>query len=240
VRSVEPQERRDERDTPLGSLLEAPERFIRLPEAEPEGPEGEARRPWLVRGFPEADDGHRYALIAAVAMGLVVLCLLLSLPGQGRSADVAPAIHPLGATAPGSDLAIPVGHRLRSHTVNADGDQDVLAAALGGPAALAPLIGSPVTADGVVVRETYDGNAFSVRSRTGAAMVVYVPDRGPTDLALTLTPRRRVTFEGTLLAVPDDIASIVGVEAAAVAQRTGGYLVAIPETLHPVRDLRRS
>jgi hypothetical protein len=234
---VRPDERRDERTTSLGSLLETPDRFIRLPEAEPEGDE---RRRAILRELPGEDDGRRYALIAAVAMGLVVLCLLLSLPGQGRSPDVPTAIHPLPATAPGSDLSIPVGHQLRTHTVNADGDQDVLSIALGGPTALAPLIGSPVTADGVIVRETYDDNAFSVRSRTGAAMVVYVPDRGPTDVPLTLTPQRRVTFEGTLLAVPDDIARIVGVEAAAVAQRTGGYLVAIPETLHPVRHLRRS
>jgi hypothetical protein len=233
---VQPDDRRDERDAPLGSLLEAPDRFIRLPEAEPEA---EPRRRPLVPAFPEEDDGRRYALIAAVAMGLVVLCLLLSLPGQGRSPQATPAFHPLAATAPGSDLSIPVGHRLRSHTLNADGDQDVLAIAQGGPAALAPLIGSPVTADGAIVRETYDDNAFSVRSRTGAVMIVFVPDRGPTAVALTLTPGRRVTFEGTLLAVPDDIASIVGVEAAAVAQRTGGYVVATPETLHPVRQLRR-
>jgi len=236
VRIVQPEGRRDERPTTRGSTLEAPEPFIFLPEADPEP----TPRPEVVREPADEDDGSRYALIAAVALGLVILCLLLSLPGQSRSPDVAPSDRPLAATAPGSDLSIPVGHHLRTHTVNAAGDQDVLALAQGGSAALAPLIGSPVTADGVIVREVYDDNAFSVRSRTGAAMIVFVPDRGPTDVPLTLTPQRRVTFEGTLMAVPDDIAGIVGVEAAAVAERTGGYLVATPETLHPMRHLRRS
>jgi hypothetical protein len=218
--------------------LEAPERVIRLPEA----PEEALERREL--GFPSSlleDDGSRtWLLVTAVALALVVLCLLLALPGQGRAPTTAATIHPLPATAPGADLAIPVGKRLRSQTVNAANDQDVLAIARGGPAALAPLVGAPVTGDGVLVRENYDGSAFSVRSRNGAAMIVYVPYAGQTDIALSLTAQRRVVFDATLQPVPPDLASLVGAEAAAVAARTGDYLVAVPESIHPIRHLRRS
>jgi hypothetical protein len=219
------------------STLEAPERVIRLPEA------GEPRSERRQRTFPPAledDDTRTWALVAAVCLMLIVLCLILSLPGQATPPAIRTTIHPLEAAGPGAVLGIPVPKRMRTHTVNAAGDQDVLSLAKGGPGSIARLIGAPVTGDGVIERGTYDGNAFSVRSRGGAAMIVYLPYRGPTDVAATLTPQRRVTFEGTLQPVPDDFASIVGVEAAAVAARTGAYIVAVPESLHPVRHVRRS
>jgi hypothetical protein len=230
----------DERVPSAGApraTLEAPDRFIRLPEAQEYATQ---RRVGVPPALMEDDTTRQWVLVASVAMALVILCLILALPGQSRSPTPTTTIHPLEAAGPGADLGIPIARRFRSHTVNAAGDQDVLLLAKGGSAALAPLMGAPVTADGVIVRENYDDTAFSVRSRTGEAMIVYVPYRGPTDIALSLTAQRRVTFEGTLHPIPSDLSSIVGVDAAAVAARTGAYLVAVPESIHPVRHLRRS
>jgi hypothetical protein len=219
------------------ATLDPPDRIVRLPEAHEEAVE---RRQLVVPpSLLEDDETRKWVLVTAVALALVILCLILSLPGQSRSSTSTRTIHPPEGKAPGAALAIPVGQRLRTRTVNAAGDQDVLILARAGSAALVPLMGAPVTADGVVVREIYDGTAFSVRSKDGEAMVVYVPSPGQSDVALSLNARGRVVFEATLQPVPSDFASIVGVDAAAVAARTGAYLVAVPESIHPARRLRR-
>jgi hypothetical protein len=78
-------------------------------------------------------------------------------------------------------------------------------------------------------------HAFSISSPTsprGVPVVAFIPYQAGD--ALIVHTGEEVTFVGTLMPVPDDIAARVGTEAASIGARTGVYVRVVPETLRIV------
>jgi hypothetical protein len=207
------------------------EQVVRVPEAEPTEVHEPPRRwpgrlpdnaPWVI------------LFVVGVIVALVLVALLL---GGERGESGEPGGVRSGAQ---EELAItptvtePDLEAVRTHTVNVDVGQDVLAMAATSPASLAPYFGAPITADGVTVTDVFGAEAFVITSPAGGKMVVYVPPQGEIDLVL-VSPGQEITFQGTLFPVREDFAFLVGT-AAPKAQSTGAYLYAVPETIHEVEQ----
>jgi hypothetical protein len=211
------------------------ERIIRIPEAEqpPAAPPRRepvrrrivtrSRTPWIVA----------FALVLVAALGLfaIVLAPQDAPPMAAPGPTVADGLTtPLAGTA----LALPAPDALRTHTVNAAGDSDLLALSQSGLGSVARFDGAPVTADGVTVGTAFSDTVFSVTSPTGGELVVLVPSTVATRDLLVLAENEEVVFNGTLMPVPDDLGEFIGPEAAAVAARTGSYIVAVPENIRVI------
>jgi hypothetical protein len=215
------------------------ERIIRIPEAEepPAAPAPprprRARPPILTRSSTPWIVALALFLVAAFSLVLIVLA-----PRDATAPSTTPAASTAtdasgGAQAPllPNALALPVPDDLRTHTVNAGGDNDLLAMSQSGVGALSSLEGAPVTADGPTVGTVFSDTVFSVTSPSGGELVVLVPYARPSQGPLALSEGETVVFNGTLMPVPDDLSEFTGSEAAAVAARSGSYIVAIPENV---------
>ena len=140
---------------------------------------------------------------------------------------VTDTIQPVSGVARG--LALPAPEAMRTHTVNAAGDQDLLALATS-PGALATYAGAPVTADSVEVTQLLGDRAFEVSNGAGGTMVVYLPYGIPNQVFVTLA--QHVTFVGSVSPTPDDLTAFAGSSAAAAAAPDGAYIIAVPESIH--------
>jgi len=220
--------------------VDAPtERVVRVPEAtSPEATSPEATSGEL-HPAPEREAGplvtrSRAPWVAALALAMLAAVTLLALVIAPDLDAVPERSTGAGAEAPlvpeGSGLTLRTPDTLRTHTVNAAGDQDLLALSASGVDSLERFEGAPVTADGVTVATAYSETVFTVSSPTGGQLVVLVPYEAGTRV-LTLAENEGLTFNGTLMPVLDDFGEFAGAEAGAVATGTGSYILAVPETI---------
>jgi hypothetical protein len=221
----------------MGQVVEdSPDTVVRVPEAEPRRlrvATVPAEGPWL----RSSDTTWIAAAVAAVIVAALLVWVFHPTGSGVVQANGAPPA--VAGTAPAATepawtaQTIPVPESLRTHTVNVDGSQDLLALAAAG--AGRTLVGASVTADGPVVQAVYDERAFTVSSPTagGATIVVFVPH--PSGDQPVLEVGDEVTFQGTVLPVPPDFDEVVG-GAASVGRTTGIYVVAVPVTIQLATD----
>ena len=207
---------------------EPTEQVVRVPEAEPTEVHERARG-WRTR----LPDNAPWVILFAVGVIAAMVVTAFLIGGD------TPAPRPPGARAQDELLTVPAVtepalEAVRTHTVNVDVGQDVLAMAATSPASLTQYFGAPITADGVTVTNVFGAEAFTITSPAGGKMVVYVPPQGELDLVL-VSPGQQITFQGTLFPVTEDFQFLVGL-AAPEAQSTGAYLYAVPQTIHEVED----
>jgi hypothetical protein len=221
-----PAEQRPAEQRPTERLPAAP------PKREPVGSPIVTRSgaPWIVA----------FVLVLMAALGLFMIVLaprdapapptVAAVPGVTIAGGAGEPLTPLAGTA----LALQTPDALRTHTVNAGGDNDLLALSQSGLGSVSRFDGAPVTADGVTVDTAFSDTVFSVTSPTGGELVVLVPYTVGTRDLLVLAENEEVVFNGTLMPVPDDLSGFIGPEAAAVAARTGSYIVAVPENIRVI------
>jgi hypothetical protein len=188
---------------------------------------------------PEAGHTRGRRLTASIApwmiffaVGMIVVITLFALvltrdPSGEGTPPTAEGQSSINATPNEPEL-----ETFRTQTVNVDRGQDVMAM-VANPSSLVPLFGAPITADGVIVSEVFGPEAFTVTSPSGAEMLVYVAKQGEPEF-VAVTPGQKITFLGTLMPVRDDFDFLVGPAAAPVAQSTGAYLYAVPQTIRVI------
>ena len=167
------------------------------------------RRPWIV------------SAILGVGVALLAVALMMALTRDPVVVTPTPTVGllvvPAAAGLPsGAFATVPA-------TVTVAGNQDLLSIARTGSTALVGFLGAPVTAEGTEVARVFGANAFSIRSATGAEMLVYVADVESTTL-LNIRPGDRVIFSGTLLPA-SDLSGLVNTDAAALAGQTDRYIL---------------
>lgn len=210
-------------ETPVGlGGVGTADRVVYVPDAQPRMPHADV--PTDGRGIV-FERGDRLPWIVAMILSVCVISLAAALvavvtrdpvvvtPTQGVGIVVAPRTTGVQT---GVLATFPA-------TVTVSGNQDLLSIARAGSTALLSLLGAPVTAEGTDVARVFGTESFSVRSATGAEMLVYVPDVEPTTL-LNIRPGDRVIFTGTILPA-SDLGGLVNTDAAALADRTGAYIL---------------
>lgn len=207
-----------------------PEHTVVVPDAPPAPPPARRRRLvppgsntalWVI-GF----------LVALVAIVAVFVWALAPDDAATPGPDVTPvsdSITPDSGVSRG--LAIAAPDELRTHTVNVDGDQDLLALSTTAGAADA-FAGAPVTADGVEVTQLFGERAFEVANPSGATMVVYLSYGIQDDVFVTIG--QELTFVGSVSPTPEDLTTIADASAATAAAGQGAYIIAVPESVHVI------
>ena len=202
----------------------------------PEAAEPEAERVVIVdRPLPPRTPWYERKEAVWIVLGVAaVVIAVLALASRPTTIDVVATpegdggISTIDTDQPvWAALAIPVPESYRTHTANVRGSVDVLAVADFGPGAADIYVGSVTTADGPLVEQVFSDQVFTIASPTGATIVAYLPYQA----GVAAEFGQQVTFVGTLMPVPDDFATMVGSEAAAIGNETAVYVTVVPETL---------
>ena len=216
---------------------EASDRTVVIPEASAEAeavpaPSTAPRR----RPVPGGSNNVIWVIAAMAALLVAVAAFIWALaPDEGTTNGLAPPVsRPATDTIePGSDvsreLALAAPDETRTHTVNVQGDLDLLALATSA-GAVDTYGGAPVTADGVEVTELLGDRAFEVTNPTGDTMVVYVPYGIPGEVFVTLG--QELTFVGSLSPTSEDLTTVADATAATAAAGEGAYIIVVPESVH--------
>jgi hypothetical protein len=202
------------------------DRTIVLPEAEPASVDaiGRDRVPWVVA-----------AAVGAVVLVVVALFALTLVEGEDPATEDVPGVDnpaspptdvPVPTAAPNASLALGTAESFAS-TVLVGDDRDLFDVLATDPSRFA---GAPVNGDAPEVRQVFGDDAFSVTDATGRGpILVFVP--GATDELEGFLPGTKVLFVGTVHPTPADLGSFLGAGPAAIADATGVYVVAVPETV---------
>jgi hypothetical protein len=210
---------------------ERPEIVVHVPEAE----ERRQTPPIVIRDRQVPWIERREAAWVVLAAIIALIALLLFVPSQTVDVTAAPAGEAAGTTAPEPSwtaLAIPVPESDRTLTVNVDGSVDVLQAAAFGFDAADPYLGNVATADGPIVGQVFNPQAFTISSPTGATVVAFMPYQASG--TPSVDPGEQLTFVGTVMPVPSDFSAMVGSEAASIGAVSGVYVSVVPETIATV------
>jgi hypothetical protein len=207
------------------------DRTVVLPEAAPPPP------PPVVRTRARAlDRDSALFLIGFLLVMLVVVALFIWVfaPEPATIEPAPPVTPPVTDTIePDTNvaraLALPAPEEMRTHTVTAAGDQDLLALATSA-GAVDSFGGATVTADGVEVTQLLGDRAFEVADPTGNTMVVYLPYGTPNEVFVTIG--QELTFVGSLSPTSEDLTVLADSTAATAAAAQGAFIIAVPESIH--------